>query len=55
MHTVKLERRPLGEEEISREDGEGEGSYIHKSRRSSLGEGDESVGSTMIPMCVEMP
>lgn len=28
MHIVKLERRPLGEEEISREDGEGEGSYM---------------------------
>lgn len=43
----KLERSPLGEEEISRENGEGKVSY--------LGEGDESVGSAVIPVCVEVP
>lgn len=55
MHTVKLERRPLGEKEISRENGEGKVSYMTQCRSSYLGEGDESVGSAVIPVCVEVP
>lgn len=53
VHTVKLERRPLGEEEISRENGEG--SQLHDIMQKELSGGDKSVGSAMIPVCVEVP